>query len=207
MTSDPTGSSPSPNLDHPPVASEACWTDRRLVQECLSGNEDAWAALVDKYKNLIYSIAIRWGFSQDDATDIFQSVAARLLSELSRLREPDALAAWLIRVTANQCIQAKKQQARTEALSPNEPALFAASQPGQTPETILHLAHREQILRQALLSTSPRCRRLIEMLFFENPNRSYPEVAASLGIAVGSIGFIRRRCLDQLKMSLEEAGF
>jgi RNA polymerase sigma factor (sigma-70 family) len=177
------------------------------VQECLSGNEDAWAELVDKYKNLIYSIAIRWGFSQDDATDIFQSVAAQLLSELSRLREPDALAAWLIRVTANQCIQTRKQQARSEALCQNESALSGASQPGQTPETILHLARREQILRQALLSASPRCRRLIEMLFFENPNRSYPEVAASLGIAVGSIGFIRRRCLDQLKMSLEEAGF
>jgi RNA polymerase sigma factor (sigma-70 family) len=206
MSLDPT-ISPSSKLDAPPVAPEASWTDRRLVEECLSGNEGAWAALVDKYKNLIYSIAIRWGFSRDDATDIFQSVAAQMLSELSRLREPDALAAWLIRVTANQCIQARKQQARTETLSPNEPALLAGSQPGQTPETILHLARREQILRQALLTASPRCRRLIEMLFFENPNRSYPEVAASLGIAVGSIGFIRRRCLDQMKSSLEEAGF
>src|SRR5580700_8439759 len=206
MSLDPT-ISPSSKLDAPPVAPEASWTDRRLVGECLSGNEDAWAALVDKYKNLIYSIAIRWGFSQDDATDIFQSVAAQLLAELSRLREPDALAAWLIRVTANRCIQTRKQQARTEPLGQDEPVLSAASQAGQTPETILHLARREQILRQALASASPRCRQLIEMLFFENPNRSYPEVAASLGIAVGSIGFIRRRCLDQLRMYLEESGF
>jgi hypothetical protein len=45
------------------------------------------------------------------------------------------------------------------------------------------------------------------MLFFENPARPYPEVAASLGIATGSVGFIRRRCLDRLKASLEAAGF
>jgi RNA polymerase sigma factor (sigma-70 family) len=191
----------------PHLVAEVSWPDRRLVRECLSGNESAWAALIDKYKNLIYSIAIRWGFSQDDATDIFQTVAAQLLSELNRLREPDALAAWLIRVTANQCIQLRKQQSRAAALWQNEPALPAAIQPSETPESLLEMARREQILRQAVLCASPRCRQLIEMLFFETPARSYPDVAASLGIAVGSVGFIRRRCLDQLRVSLEEAGF
>jgi RNA polymerase sigma factor (sigma-70 family) len=189
------------------LVTEVSWPDRRLVRECLSGNESAWAALIDKYKNLIYSIPIRWGFSQDDATDIFQSVAGQLLAELNRLREPDALAAWLIRVTANQCIQVRKQQSRAEALLQNEPAFPAAIQPSETPESLLEMARREQILRHAVLCASPRCRQLIEMLFFENPARPYPEVAASLGLAVGSVGFIRRRCLDQLRMSLEEAGF
>jgi DNA-directed RNA polymerase specialized sigma24 family protein len=45
------------------------------------------------------------------------------------------------------------------------------------------------------------------MLFFEDIARPYAEVAASLGIATGSIGFIRRRCLEHLRKSLEEAGF
>jgi len=209
--SDSTESSPTSKPADPHLVAEVSWPDRRLVVECLSGNESAWAALIDKYKSLIYSIAIRWGFSRDDATDVFQTVAAQLLSELNRLREPDALAAWLIRVTANQCIQLRKQQSRAErhaaALWQNEPALPAAIQPSETPESLLEMARREQILRQAVLCASPRCRQLIEMLFFENPARSYPDVAASLGIAVGSVGFIRRRCLDQLRMSLEEAGF
>lgn len=204
---DSTESSPTSKSADPHLVAEVSWPDRRLVRECLSGNESAWAALIDKYKNLIYSIPIRWGFSQDDATDIFQSVAAQLLSELNRLREPDALAAWLIRVTANQCIQLRKQQSRAAALWQNEPALPAAIQPSETPESLLEMARREQILRQAVGCASPRCRQLIEMLFFENPARSYPDVAASLGIAVGSVGFIRRRCLDQLRISLEEAGF
>lgn len=209
MRLDSTESSTSKPAD-PHLAAEVSWPDRRLVRECLRGNESAWSALVNKYKNLIYSIAIRWGFSQDDATDIFQSVAAQLLAELNRLREPDALAAWLIRVTANQCIQTRKQQSRAEALCqncPNQLALPAAIQPSETPESLLEMARREQILRQAVECASPRCRRLIEMLFFENPARPYPDVAASLGIAVGSVGFIRRRCLDRLRVSLEEAGF
>lgn len=204
---DSTESSRTSKPADPNLVAEVSWPDRRLVEACLNGNESAWAALVDKYKNLVYSIPIRWGFSQDDATDVFQSVAAQLLTELNRLRQPDALAAWLIRVTANQCIQLRKQQSRVETLCQNEPALPAAIQPSQTPESLLEIARREQILRQAVRCASPRCRRLIEMLFFEDPARSYPDVAASLGIAVGSVGFIRRRCLDQLRVFLEEAGF
>lgn len=186
------------------AVAEVSWPDRRLVRACLSGNESAWAALIDKHKNLIYSIAIRAGFSQDEATDIFQSVAAQLLSEMGRLREPAALPAWLMRVTANRCLLVRKQQARAEAFSQNQPI---PAIPDETPESLLAVAHREEILRQALRSASPRCRCLIEMLFFENPARSYPEVAESLGIATGSIGFIRRRCLDRLRTFLEEAGF
>jgi hypothetical protein len=45
------------------------------------------------------------------------------------------------------------------------------------------------------------------MLFFETPALPYPEVASRLGIATGSVGFIRRRCLDRLKTTLKEAGF
>src|SRR5437764_1423058 len=88
MRVESTESSPTSKPADASLVAEASWPDRRLVEACLSGNESAWAALVDKYKNLIYSIPIRWGFSQDDATDIFQSVAAQLLSELNRLREP-----------------------------------------------------------------------------------------------------------------------
>jgi DNA-directed RNA polymerase specialized sigma24 family protein len=45
------------------------------------------------------------------------------------------------------------------------------------------------------------------MLFFEEPARPYKEIAAKLGIATGSIGFIRQRCLDKLKKRLSETGF
>jgi DNA-directed RNA polymerase specialized sigma24 family protein len=63
------------------------------------------------------------------------------------------------------------------------------------------------MLRDAQASLSPQCRRLIEMLFYESPSRPYEEVAAALGLAKGSIGFTRRRCLESLRKHLERAGF
>jgi hypothetical protein len=45
------------------------------------------------------------------------------------------------------------------------------------------------------------------MLFFEQPPRPYNEVAQALGLATGSIGFIRGRCLGRLQKILAELGF
>ena len=55
-------------LTHP----HAGWSDERLVRACLDGDDDAWAALIDKYKRLIYSVPIKYGASPEDAADIFQ---------------------------------------------------------------------------------------------------------------------------------------
>jgi len=45
------------------------------------------------------------------------------------------------------------------------------------------------------------------MLFFEQPPVPYNELAKRLGLATGSIGFIRGRCLDRLQKILAEMGF
>jgi len=45
------------------------------------------------------------------------------------------------------------------------------------------------------------------MLFFEGSARPYQEIAKELGIATGSIGFIRGRCLKKLRQALEKGGF
>ena len=66
---------------------------------------------------------------------------------------------------------------------------------------------QEQLLRDVIAEMPERCERMIQMLFFETPARPYDEVAKELGLATGSIGFIRGRCLAQLKKQLEKKGF
>jgi RNA polymerase sigma factor (sigma-70 family) len=191
--------------DAAPGEARLAWTDTRLVRECLKGDEDAWSALIEKYKRLIYSIPVKYGFNFDEANDIFQAVCLELLSELPKLRKPKALPKWLIQVASHKCFHRRRQQQRTEV--PDE----VEQQPEETvpsqTEGILREAEEEQTLRDALSALAPRCRQLVEMLFFEEPARPYKDVAVSLGIATGSIGFIRQRCLERLRKQLVEAGF
>lgn len=187
-----------------PAAALEGWTDERLVQACLEGNEEAWSALVDKYKRLIYSIPMRYGLSQEDASDVFQQVCFGLLSELAKLRDPKSLPAWLIRVTSHKCYHISRQGRRNQPLDGFEDKRISASEGA---DTLLFLVEREQMLREALAEVPVRCRELLHMLFFETPAIPYEEVARNLRLARGSIGFIRMRCLKKLRLRLMEKGF
>jgi RNA polymerase sigma factor (sigma-70 family) len=151
---------------------------------------------------LIFSIPLKHGLSRDDASEIFQSVCVDLLTELSNLRQPKAIAGWLIQITAHKALRYRRQQQRMVDL----PAETAESgDPG--PESLLRDLEREQALRDAIVQLKPRCQKLMHALFFEDPPRAYQDIAAALGLAIGSIGFVRGRCLEKLRAALEEAGF
>jgi RNA polymerase sigma factor (sigma-70 family) len=181
-------------------------SDRELVQDCLRGNQGAWNFLVDKYKNLIFSIPIRYGLSREEAADIFQAVLLELIQELPNLREPKALPKWLMQVTAHKCFHTKRQNSRTISQDDEAVKIPERSIPAKA-ESIIREVEEEQMLREALAALSPRCRELIHMLFYEEPKRPYQKVASSLGLATGSIGLLRQKCLDQLKKRLDALGF
>lgn len=177
--------------------------DEVLVQECLLGNEKAWSTLIDKYANLIFSIPVKRGFSQDDAADIFQSVCLTLLRELSTLRQPRALAAWLIRLTAHTCTRWKNRERKYADSELDEQTIAS----GELPYEIVQQLEREQMLREAVSELAAECRQLIDLLFFTNPPVRYESAAATLGLATGSMGATRMRCLEKLRRSLENKGF
>jgi RNA polymerase sigma factor (sigma-70 family) len=183
----------------------SAWSDERLVKECLSGNEEAWSLLIEKYKALIYSIPVKYRLPPHEATEIFQATCVELLNRLPELREPRALPKWLMQVAHHQCYRWKRQQQRVVSRD-GDSALPEPETPAIA-ESLVQQTQEEQILRDAMAALSPQCRRLVELLFFETPARPYSEVAAELGLAVGSIGFTRQKCMDRLRKHLSDLGF
>jgi RNA polymerase sigma factor (sigma-70 family) len=179
--------------------------DARLVKDCLAGKEEAWAQLVDKYKALIYSIPVKYELPRQECADIFQSTCMELLVRLPELRKVQALPKWLIQVTHHQCYQWKRQQhrlvSRDSEPDPVEPEIPAVA------ESLVRQTEEEQMLREVIAGLAPRCRRLVELLFYQDEARAYGAIAAELGVAEGSIGFIRQKCLERLRRRLEEMGF
>ena len=182
----------------------AGWNDTRLVKECLAGNEAAWGQLIDKYKALIYSIPVKYGLPAHEAADVFQATCTELLVRLPELREPRALPKWLMQVAHHECYRWKRQQQRVVSRD-GQPDLPEPEIPAIA-ESIVQQTQEEQMLREAMNALTPQCRRLVELLFFETPARPYAKVAEELGLAVGSIGFTRQKCIDRLRRQLDELG-
>jgi RNA polymerase sigma factor (sigma-70 family) len=186
---------------------DTSWSDERLVRACLDGDERAWSALIDKYENLIFSIPLKYGASRADAADILQAVCLEMFSELPRLRQSAALRGWLTTVTAHKASRWKQRQMRRgeQELTEGDEDRLETLDP-VAPE-VIEQAQREQAVRDAVAGLSPRCREIIRLLFYEQPPLPYRDLAQRLGLATGSIGFIRGRCLASLQRALEKAGF
>jgi RNA polymerase sigma factor (sigma-70 family) len=192
------GESPSPS-----------WDDERLVEGCRDGDQQAWGALVRKSQRLVYAVAFRYHAAPEDAADIFQSVCVELYSELDQIRQPAALRGWLITVTSHTALRWRRLRTRRDHFErPDDPAVEAA-EVEPTVEADREALELGQELREAMQNLPDRCQSMLQMLFFDDPPKPYAEVATQLGLATGSIGFIRGRCLDKLRKAVtrhERAG-
>jgi RNA polymerase sigma factor (sigma-70 family) len=180
---------------------DVSWPDEDLVRECLAGNEAAWKALIEKYKKLVYSMPAKYQLPPEEAADIFQHVWTDLFRDLPRLERVEGLRGWLVTAAARRCLLHKKRRQKVLNMAGLDPD-FADEKPDAA--AIHAEAEREQRIREAVDRLPERCKKLVGMLFFEQPPIPYSEVARSLGLAEGSIGFIRGRCLKKLRTLIEE---
>lgn len=65
---------------------------------------------------------------------------------------------------------------------------------------------RQHLVRQSLDQLDERCRKLLRALFFDSESKSYEQIAADLGMKIGSIGPTRARCFKGLEKILVKAG-
>src|SRR5215469_3588812 len=144
-------------------------SDHDLVQGCILGREEDWDLLIEKYKKLIFSIPVRYGFSREESADIFQAVCFELIQSLPRLRVTEALPKWLIQVTSHKCYRWRRESNRIPLQSDVE---SAAQEPIETANFELDLfeIEKQQILRETVAGLPSRCKELIRMLFYEEPS-------------------------------------
>lgn len=175
--------------------------DAALIAACRDRDEDAWRTLTARYENLVYSTALNTGLDRESCGDVHQQVWLELYRSLHRIEEPRALPRWLIVTTRRLCY---RQAAKHRRLV-DEVEVDLVDPTPRADDTILALERRQR-LSEALPRLGRRCRELLDLLFLREPKVPYRQVARRIGVAVGSIGSLRARCLEQLRLLMEESG-
>jgi RNA polymerase sigma factor (sigma-70 family) len=176
-----------------------------LVAAAAAGDEEAWTELVDRYTNLLWSIARGHRLGTADAGDVVQTVWLRLVEHLDRIREPERVGAWLATTARNESLRLLRRSSR-EVPSDDELELDLTDDPQQgSPEAAVLGWEADALLWAAVEQLPDRCRRLIRLLMADPPP-SYEDVSAALDMPVGSIGPNRGRCLERLRRTATAAG-
>ncbi len=177
--------------------------DPELISLCLKGDSQAWESLILRYRRLIFSIPVKFSFSPSDCSDVFQSVCLRLIEHLGELKDESKVSGWLITTTTRQCIHVRAQKRRETS---TEDEFEEPTDPAENVETVRIQTQAEQNVREAVEQLQERCRKLLELLYFDPKDPSYESIAQTMQMPVASIGPTRARCLDKLRMVLRRRG-
>jgi RNA polymerase sigma factor (sigma-70 family) len=173
--------------------------DMDLMQAYADRNsERAFAELVERHINLVYSVALRCTRNAQDAQDATQAVFILLARKAARLRQRPTLTGWLYETTRFTARQLLRARARRQA---REQEAYMQSTLNEAGGVWRQLA---PLLEEAMTRLSEQDRALLALRYFEN--KTGAETAALLGIQEGAAQKRAARALEKLRLFFARRG-
>lgn len=186
---------------HEPAAAELWVRAADAFRGWQAGDDGALEELVGLLTPVLWHTVRAYDLEADQAEDVVQTTWLALLRHRGSVRDPQAVGGWLTTTARREAWRVSRQQRRSRPAEEGELEAGAPSMP--SPETRAVLEDEDARLWSAVTTLSQRCQRLLRVVAFaDRPH--YGELAADLGMPVGSIGPTRRRCLDKLRQLLDE---
>lgn len=179
-----------------------------LVAKCRRGDHRAWSTLVERFQRLVYSVPKRVGLTDEDCADVFQTTFLSLYRYLDKIESPSTIPKWLTVTASRESFRIKRSYAKTPLSFEQEMGTLEdvlAVEESQIDEQVVQATHADAV-QKAILALQDKCRMLLSALYIEE-DVSYQEISDRMGIAIGSIGPTRARCIEKLRILLVREGF
>jgi RNA polymerase sigma factor (sigma-70 family) len=193
--------------DHQSTRPPAASGDDELVARCLAGEDDALAALVERYQRDVYAACLRVVRDPDSAIEVANAAFFKAYANLATYDPARPLRPWLLRIATNEALNVVRgrQREREHTISGPEASDLAERAPGrEDPEGDLLARERRAAVRAAVAALPERYRLLIVLRFFND--LSYAEIAAQTGQPINTVGvrLLRARTLLRRALAGEE---
>ena len=158
-------------------------TGNEVVEACQRGEAGAFRALFERYKDKVYSIALRYSGDPAAAQDIAQDVFLKLFANIGSFRGKSTFESWLYRLVVNCCFDQKRKTRRLLPLV--DEFLDALHAPAASVLDDVLRAEMSAQLRSVVESLAPEQRMVVVLRYTEG--LAYDQIAEILGCSVGTI--------------------
>jgi len=169
-----------------------------LVQAVRAGDGEAIARVLDIcLPSLRRLAAARLRLSAEEAEDVLQEVRVAFWQASHRFRGECSLHTYLVQITRRKCIDHLRARER-RAVAPLDDYESTGENDPDIETAVDKLA-----LAEALEQLSPRQRQLLELYYVQS--KSYKEIAAEMGIAIGTVGAMKAEGLQKLRSAFGDS--
>ncbi len=165
--------------------------DFELVQAALTGDENAFARLLGRYKDAIYFMLLKMVNNKSDAEDLTLEAFGKAFKNLHQYSPNYAFSTWLFKIASNNCIDfLRKRKGVTISIANNNenndadsPVKLRSKDPD--PEEKLIRKQKAILMRRVVRKLKPRYQTLVEYRYFRE--MSYEEIASELSLPLGTV--------------------
>ncbi len=159
-----------------------------------------WEEIVSTHSARVYRLAYRLTGNQHDAEDLTQEVFVRVFRSLSTYT-PGTFEGWLHRITTNLFLDMvrRRQRIRFDALAEDAAERLPSREP--SPQQHFNDTHFDADVQQALDTLAPEFRAAVVLCDIEG--LSYEEIAATLGVKLGTVRSRIHRGRSHLRKALQ----
>jgi RNA polymerase sigma-70 factor (ECF subfamily) len=172
-----------------------------LIRQCVNGDRDRYAVLVDRYKNMVYTIAYRMLGDGEAAKDVAQDSFLSAYLGLPTFRHRSRFSTWLCSIVMNKCRDHRR--ARKESISVDDVAEIRADE-DTLPDVDCSARETRDLVQQALNALPDEYREVLVLKHIEEFD--YREIADILGDGLGALKVRAHRGREMLRKMLEQAG-
>ncbi len=189
-------------------AARSTWTDEALMLAVVAGDDVAFAAIYERYVDLVYSAAVRVLADSQLAEDATQDVFVRLWRRPETfVAERGRFLSWLMSVARNRAVdelRARGRRRKRECMvlaEPEEANANGLSRPDEDPARAAQLHEEQRVVRGALGALPPEQKVALEFAYFGGLTQQ--EIAVVLHEPLGTVKTRIRLGMQKLRRALE----
>lgn len=173
--------------------------EQQWIQEVLAGNKQAYAHIINKYKNPLYGTILRMTRNPHDAQDLVQEAFIKTYEQLDKYKATGSFSSWFYRVALNHCMD----QFRKKRLKQNE-IDDEQIQDHRHPEVIFLKQEKSRQLER-LIAALPSDERMIILLRY-GQELSYQEISEVLDLSLSNVRNKLHRAKKKMRNHVKHKG-
>ena len=180
--------------------------DSFYIKKVLSGNLPSYAILVEKHKNLAYTLALRISKNHEDAEEIAQDAFLKAYHSLNSFKEESKFSTWLYKIVFNTAIsRMRKKQILNVSMDEGNIGNTIREERINSLDS-LHKKERKKIIAEAIARLKEE-ESVVMTLYYLNEN-NLKEIEEITGFSNSNIKILlhrgRKKLLLELKKILKE---
>ena len=176
--------------------------DNELISKVLQGDHQAYAGLVHRYQNYVFTLTLRLVKNREEAEEVAQDVFIKAYKYLADFRGDAKFSTWLYTIVNNTCISfLRKKKLNIQSLDDERIFATADNQDAGFRADGVEQKSRHAMVAEAISQLRPDDSAIIT-LFYKN-EQSLEEIAQILGLEVNTAKVRLHRARTRLKELME----